>query len=117
MTNVTTLPLSPTRRVGDLLFLSGQLSLDKGVIVGADVATQTDRVIDAIAQVLAAHGLDLGDVVRTGVWLTDAKNFPAFNAAYASRFEAPYPCRSTVVSALALPGALVEIDAVAAFGQ
>lgn len=105
--------LSAARKAGPFLFVSGQLALQDGKVVGDGVSEQTGLVIDAIAAQLAPFGLDLGDIVKTGVWLVSASDFPAFNAAYASRFADPYPARSTVISGLALPGALVEIDAIA----
>ena len=114
--SVPVLPLSKARRAGNLLFVSGQLALRDGKIVGDDVAEQTDLVLDAIAEQLEAHGASMSAVVKTSVWLTRVEDFAAFNAAYARRFSDPYPARSTVISALALPGALVEIDAVADLG-
>lgn len=113
MSSIKKLPLSGARRAGSLIFVSGQLALKDGQVVGDDVTAQTGLVIDAIAAQLAPFGLDLGDVVKTGVWLTAAHDFPAFNEVYAERFADPYPARSTVISGLALPGALVEIDAIA----
>lgn len=110
------LPLSKSRRTGNLLFVSGQLALRGGKIFGDDVAEQTGLVLDAIAEQLEAHGASMSAVVKTSVWLTRVEDFAAFNAAYAQRFSEPYPARSTVISALALPGALVEIDAIADLG-
>ena len=107
------LPLSAAIAAGGFVFVSGQLPLRGGKIEGDDVTTQTHVVIDAIESVLAAAGLTLANVVKTGIWLTRAEDFAAFNAAYAERFAEPYPARATVVSALAVPGALIEIDAIA----
>lgn len=113
MTSLSTLPLSMVRQAGDLVFISGQLALDGGKIVGDDITAQTERALDNLAGQLASLGLDLGDVIKTNVWITSKQNFAGFNAAYAARFAAPYPARSTVISDLVLEGALVEIDAVA----
>ncbi len=110
------LPLSKARRAADFLFVSGQLALRDGKIVGADVAEQTDLVIDAIVEQLTVFGASIEMVVKTNVWLTRTEDFPTFNAAYAKRFGEPYPARSTVISVLALPGALIEIDAIAYLG-
>lgn len=107
------LPLSAGIEAGGFVFVSGQLSLKDGKLVDGDVAAQTNFAIDAIAGVLAEAGLDLEHVVRCGVWLTRAEDFPGFNAAYAARFATPFPARATVISTLAVPGALVEIDAIA----
>ena len=113
MSAAVALPLSMTREAGPLVFVSGQLPMQDGRIVGDDVAAQTEIVIDVIARHLAGLGLDLTDVVKTSVWLTSADNFASFNTVYAARFADPYPARSTVISALAIPGALIEIDAIA----
>lgn len=113
MMGVPRLPLSLAREAGPFVFISGQLALRDGQVVGDTVSAHTDLVIDAIEGQLARFALDLSDVVKTTVWLTSASDFPAFNAAYAKRFRDPYPARATVVSALLLPGALVEIEAIA----
>ncbi|MFV3073738.1 RidA family protein [Niveispirillum fermenti] len=107
--------LSPAIAAGDLLFLSGQLAFgDDGAIVAPDdVARQTEQVMANIARVLAAHGLALADIVKTTVWLTDTADFAAFNAAYAQALGTHRPARSTVRADLMLPGARVEIEAIA----
>jgi len=106
-------PISAAIEVGDLVFVSGQLAYRDGAVVGKTIAEQTDAVIDAIEGVLAQLGLTLDNIVKTSVWLTDAKLFGEFNAAYANRLKAPCPARATVVSGLVIPGALIEIDAIA----
>jgi 2-iminobutanoate/2-iminopropanoate deaminase len=106
-------PLSPARRAGPLLFLSGQLPRQgDGTLVRGPIEAQTAQVIANIAEVLAAHGLGLADVVKATVWLTEAAHAPGFNRVYAERFSAPYPARSTVVSALVAP-ADIEMEVVA----
>lgn len=113
MTSISPLPLSMIRKSGSLVFVSGQLALLDGKIVGDDITAQTGYVIDAIERQLATLNLNLGNVIKTSVWLVNADDFSGFNTAYAARFAAPYPARSTVISQLAIAGALVEIDAVA----
>lgn len=108
-----TLPLSAAIEADGIVFVSGQLPLRDGSIAGEDVAAQTSVVIDNIESVLTLAGLSLGGIVKTTVWLTRAEDFAAFNTVYAARFSEPYPARATVISALAVPGALVEIDAIA----
>jgi 2-iminobutanoate/2-iminopropanoate deaminase len=86
---------------------------ETGLLMGDTVADQTRSVLRNISAVLAAHGLDLGDVVKATVHLSDlARDFADFNTAYAEHFSAPYPARTTVGSVLS--GILVEIDVVAA---
>jgi 2-iminobutanoate/2-iminopropanoate deaminase len=105
--------LSPAVAAGDMLYLSGQLALDPQGRVHGDVEQQTMRCLERLEAVLRDHGLDRTAIVKTGVWLTDQAAFTAFNAAYARFFGDWCPARSTVISGLALAGALVEIDAVA----
>ncbi len=108
-------PFSPGVRVGELLFLSGQVALSPktGQLIGGDVAAQTEQVLQNLRTLLGAVGKSLADVARVNVYLTDMKDFGPMNAVYARHFEAPYPARTTVaVSALPL-GAAVEIDLIA----
>lgn len=98
------------------LFSAGQIALDPatGQMVEGDVAKQTERVMDNLNAVLAAAGLDWGDVVRTTVYLHDMAHFPTVNEIYARIIGDARPARSTV-QVTALPrGSLVEIDLVAA---
>lgn len=108
-------PFSPGVRVGELLFLSGQVALDPatGRLIAGDVAAQTEQVLQNLRTLLGVLGKSLADVARVNVYLTDMKDFGQMNAVYARHFEAPYPARTTVaVSALPL-GAAVEIDLIA----
>jgi 2-iminobutanoate/2-iminopropanoate deaminase len=109
-------PYSHATAFGDLLFCAGQIPLDpdSGEITGADVAVQTERVIENIKAVLAVNSMALGDVVKTTVFLTTMDDFAAMNEVYARHFSEPFPARSTV-AVLALPrGAKVEIEVTAA---
>lgn len=106
-------PLSKVRRAGPLVFLSGQLprTADGGMCNGP-IAEQTAQAIANLRTVLQSEGLDLGDVVKTTVWLTSADHAPGMNAVYAELFPQPYPARSTVISGL-VADADIEIEAVA----
>jgi len=107
-------PLSRYRRVGDLVFLSGQIAIDRnGAMVAPDIEGQTRRVLENISAVLAECGCTLKDVVNATVWLRDEGDFVQFNRVYAEYFPESPPARSTVISGLLL-GALVEIAVVAA---
>lgn len=110
---VSAVPISAAVEVGELVFVSGQIAYRDGKVVGENVAQQTNAVIDAIEGILSQLGLTLDNIVKTNVWLVDAKLFSEFNLAYANRLRAPCPARSTVISGLAIPGAVVEIDAIA----
>lgn len=74
---------------------------------------QTGQALANVEAVLRAGGKTLADVVKVNVYLTDMRDFQSMNQVYATRFEKPYPARTTIaVSALPL-GAAVEIDVVA----
>jgi 2-iminobutanoate/2-iminopropanoate deaminase len=112
--NGATVPLVPATRVGDLIFCSGALGVDaKFKLVEGGVGPQTRQAIANLEAVLAHAGASLSDIAKTTIWLTEMDHFAEFNAAYAQAFGTDVPARSTVTSALAIPGALVEIEAIA----
>lgn len=114
MTKAVTIPLSQIRRAGSLRFLAGQLGFaSPGVFAEGGVTGQTRQAIANIKALLADEGMTLANVVKATVWITDVAHFADFNAVYAEEFGAPYPARSTVVSSLVIPGALVEIEVIA----
>ncbi|MCE8523587.1 RidA family protein [Ruegeria sp. 1NDH52C] len=116
--NGAKVPLVPATRVGNLIFCSGALGVDASFKpVDGGVGAQTRQAIANLKAVLAEAGATLADVAKTTVWLTDLENFAEFNTAYAEAFGDAFPARSTVTSALAIPGALVEIEAVAAIPE
>jgi 2-iminobutanoate/2-iminopropanoate deaminase len=108
-------PYSQAVRAGGMLLLSGQIPLDPatGQMVAGDVATQTQRVMDNLLQVLAAAGCGFDDVVRTTIYLIDLEQFATVNEVYGRAFRAPYPARATVQVSALPRGAQVEIDAIA----
>jgi 2-iminobutanoate/2-iminopropanoate deaminase len=107
-------PISPAVVVEDrLVFVAGQVPMRQGQPAGEDIASQTHYTLDLIEAILQRAGCTLADVVKTTVWLVNAKDYPGFNEAYAERFPAATaPARSTVISGLIAP-VLVEIEAVA----
>jgi reactive intermediate/imine deaminase len=100
---------------GDLVFTAGQIALtpDGDSLSGEPIAIQTERALDNLTAVLEAAGTDLGNVLKTTVYLADIDDFDAMNEVYAGYFDAEPPARSAV-QAGALPlGMAVEIEAVA----
>ena len=106
-------------RVGDWLFLSGQIAMDpsSGEVAGNDAATQTRRVLDNLAAVLQAAGGSLADVVKTTVYVVDMIDFPVVNTVYAEYFSEPYPARAAVQVARLPKNVRVEIDAIASLSK
>ncbi len=111
------LPFSSAVRVGDLLFLSGQIGNVPGTRQLADggITGQTRQVLENIKAVLAFAGSSLDRAVKCTVFLTDIQDFAAMNAVYATYFPKDPPARSTV-AASGLAGARVEIECIATAG-
>lgn len=101
--------------VGPWVFTSGTGPRDPatGELAGETVAVQTDQVMRNLAAILGAAGASLADAVRMTVYLADLdRDFADFDAAYRAWWpDTPPPARTTVGAAL--PGVLVEIDAIA----
>lgn len=107
-------PYTPAVIHNDLVYVSGQHPVDRaGRVVGDDMATQTEQVLDNIERVLNAAETTPENLVKTTAFLTDMSQFSAFNEAYDRRVPDPKPARSAVgVTALAVDS-LVEVEAVA----
>ena len=103
-------------RAGDLVFVSGQASVDRhGKLVGAgDVVAQTRQVLDNMRLALAAAGATLDDVVKVTVYLADCADRPKVNEVRKEYFGANRPASTLIgISDWAIPGMLIEIEAVA----
>ena len=103
-------------RVGDVVYISGQVGTDDaGAIVGGDVETQAHQVFRNLARALLAGGSDLAHVFKVTVYVTNAaESLETIVALRRRYFTEPYPADTFVeVSALARPGLLIEIEAIA----
>jgi 2-iminobutanoate/2-iminopropanoate deaminase len=111
-------PYSQAVRVGELIFLSGQIPLDPetGQMVSGDIAIQARRVMENLAAVLRAGDAKFADVVRSTIYLTNLQDFAKVNEVYGSYFSADPPARATVEVAALPRGAGVEIDMIAHVG-
>jgi len=107
-------PYSQGVRLGQMLFLSGQIPLNAaGEVQQGDIVVQTIQVLENIKALLAAAGMCLADVVKTTVFLTDMGDFAEMNRVYAEYFPHNPPARSTIQVAALPKGAAVEIEAIA----
>jgi len=107
------LSLSRAVRAGDYVFLTGQIPMRDGVVVtDGSIEEQTRLVLELIKSTLAAAGCDLGDVVKSMIWLRERGDFPGFNAVYGEYFPRDPPARSAVLNQL-LVDVRVEIEVVA----
>lgn len=108
-------PYSHAVRAGDLIFVSGLISMDRktGRVVCDRVDSQVHRILENLEVLLGDLGGGLSDVVRTTIYCVDLSDFGAINRVYAEYFAQAPPARSTLQVA-ALPGGVaVEIDAIA----
>lgn len=102
-------------RAGDLLFVSGTLGTvgDGFELVDGGSGPQTTQTLTNIRRILQSADLDVDDIVKVSVYLTDMTTFAAMNDAYADFFGDDPPSRITVGCAELALGALVEIECVA----
>ena len=107
-------PYSQAIEVDGFVFCSGQLGLDpvSGQLLDG-IEEQAERALLNLEAVLAAVGLNMGDVVKTNVFMADLSQFSLMNAVYTRHMVDPAPARSTVQVAALPRAALVEIEAVA----
>ncbi|MFZ1642215.1 MAG: RidA family protein [Candidatus Contendobacter sp.] len=101
-------------KVGDTVYLSGQIPLDPASmqLVEGGMETQIRRVFDNLAAVARAAGGSLADTVKLNVFLTDLGHFALVNQVMAEYFKGPCPARAAIGVAALPRGAQVEMDAV-----
>ncbi len=111
-------PYSQAIVTGNLVFCSGQIPLDPATmeIVGESITEQTNRVFQNLSGLLEAAGSNLGQVVKTTVYLKNMSDFAAMNEEYARHFGDHRPARAAVEVARLPTDVLVEIDAIAVTG-
>lgn len=109
-------PLSAAVLFHHIVFVSGQVPVDAEGKTPAGIKAQTELVLQKLKTVVEAAGGNMTTVLRCGCYLTDMREFAAFNEVYSRFFTtAPLPARTTVgVSKLASPDFLVEVDAIVA---
>lgn len=117
--NGTPAPFSKAVRVGDVLYLSGVIGRTADGKVPDGIDAQTKAAMDDIGVTLKNAGLGYSDIFHCTVFLSDMKTWPAFNKVYVGYFpDGLLPARSALgVAALALPGALMEIECQAYAGK
>ncbi len=107
-------PYSQAVRVGDAVYLSGQIALDPatGALVDGGIEVQVEQAFRNLQAVATAAGGSLANCVKLTLFLTDLAHFATVNDAMQKCFEAPYPARSTIGVASLPRGALFEVEAV-----
>lgn len=100
-------------QAGEFLFVSGQVPRDpeSGAVLGHDVESQTQHVLENLRRILESSGATLDDVVSVTAYLADIGQWEQFDSVYRSVFRPPYPTRTTIGAQLR--GVLVEITVIA----
>ncbi len=112
-TPVSHLPFSPAVKVGPLVFVSGQASVDAtGKIVSDSFEGEFRRSVENLRKVLQSAGVDLAQVVQTRNYVRDTEDLPLFNRLYTEYFSAPYPARTTITGCLS-PALRFELECIA----
>ena len=109
-------PYTPAVKVGDLLYVSGQVAFKPGTteLAADDIEIQTRQVLDNIKSILANAGYEMSDVVQCTVYMKDINDFVKMNQIYGTCFvQGRYPTRTTVEVSNLPRKARIEITAVA----
>jgi 2-iminobutanoate/2-iminopropanoate deaminase len=111
-------PFSRAVRVGDLLFLAGQIGTDaSGRLVPGGIQAETRQTLENIRAELRRNGLGMDRVAKCTVFLADMSEWGRMNEVYATFFPGPKPARSAAGSNGLALGARVEIECIAAYGS
>ena len=108
-------PYSQAVEANGFVFASGQLGINPatGEFVEGDVQAQTRQALTNARAIMKEAGLDLNNVIKTTVFLSDMANFAAMNEIYSEFFSEPYPARSAVAVKTLPKNALVEVECIA----
>jgi 2-iminobutanoate/2-iminopropanoate deaminase len=110
-------PYSQAIRVGNTLYLAGQIALDPAtnqMIADRSIEAETRQVLDNLKAVVEAAGFRMSDIVSTTVFMADLNEFGRMNTVYATYFPSSPPARATVQAARLPRDVKVEIAAIAA---
>ena len=108
-------PYSQAIQAGALLFVSGQVAIQKssGNIITGNIQDETHQVMKNLGEILKAASLDFSNVVKCTIFLTDMNNFSRINEAYGSYFANQPPARETVEVSRLPKDVNVEISCIA----
>ena len=109
-----TYPFSDAVRVGDTLYLSGQIGFKDDKLVKGGVKAETKQALDNIQAILLQYGYQKSNLIKCSAMLANMDDFADFNKVYQNELVKPYPVRSTFGVAGLAAGASVEIECMAA---
>jgi 2-iminobutanoate/2-iminopropanoate deaminase len=115
LTGGMALPFSQAVRVGDTLYVSGQIGILPGTLTLAPggIGPETTQTMENLKDALVRCGSSLDQVVKCTVFLADIKDWPAFNAIYRTYFPKNLPARSALAASGLAQNALVEVECIA----
>lgn len=107
-------PYSQAVKVGDTVYLSGQIPLiaDTMAMVDGDIQAQARQVFNNLSEVALAAGGTLDDAVKVNISLTDLNDFAAVNEVMEEVFQQPFPARACVQVAALPKGAAIEVEVI-----
>jgi reactive intermediate/imine deaminase len=113
------LPFSEAVRVGDILYLSGQLGNIPGTteMVPGGIAAEAKQALENVKAILERNGSSLDRVVKCTVFLADIDEWPKLNEVYRTYFSGTPPARSALAASGLALGARVEIECIAVVGR
>lgn len=108
-------PYSPTLKIGNLIFVSGQIPTDPatGELVVGEIEIQTIRSLENIKSVLKPYSVDFNHIVKVTIFLRDMNHFSLVNKVYSQYFTDNYPARSCIEVSRLPKDAQIEIEAIA----
>tara|TARA_R110002073_G_scaffold14998_1_gene60133 strand:+ start:56269 stop:56724 length:456 start_codon:yes stop_codon:yes gene_type:complete len=108
------LPFSDAVRVGNVLYLAGQIGMDhtSRTLVEGGIKQETMQALNNIKAVLESNGSDMNHIVRCTVILADINDFASMNEVYKTFFKDQFPARTTIAASL-VANAKIEIEATA----
>ena len=108
-------PYSQAIQSGGLLFVSGQIAIEKssGNIITSDIQAETVQVMKNLSEILTSAGMDFRNVANTTIFLKDMNNFPKVNEVYGKYFQSAPPARETVEVSRLPKDVNVEISCIA----
>ena len=107
-------PFSDAVRLGDTLYMSGQIGFKEGKLVKGGIKNETKQALDNIQAILLQYGYKKSNLIKCSAMLTDMDDFGKFNSVYQTELAKPYPVRSTFGVTELAAGASVEIECIAA---
>ena len=113
------MPFSEAVKVGDILYLSGQMGFDPktGKLAPGGMAAEAKQTMENIKGTLSRLGYDMNDIFKCTIMIADISLWGEFNKIYVTYFDKPYPARSAFGANGLAVGGLIEVECIAYVGE